>query len=255
MAFPWAAIGSVVGGLLGKKSNDDTNKLSKEIAKNGITWRAADAKRAGIHPLAAIAGAGAASYQPIGGNPLGAGIAEGAAALENNRSNKGQSAIVQSTIEVNRAQADLLRAQTTEVLAGVRAAAQGHTTGMRNVSNPAASPMETGAGALPVVNLGDPAAPSVLNESPVAHFAGDAVPRSNIDNPEQAEETLMAWARQGSLVENSQAILNRNPKLWHWLFDPNGPMEKVIMKVYNMPSLPDVARDYLRRIIGSKASN
>lgn len=39
------------------------NALQKEFAQNGIRWRVADAKAAGLHPLAAI-GASGASYSP-----------------------------------------------------------------------------------------------------------------------------------------------------------------------------------------------
>lgn len=68
------AIGSVAGGALGLIGNSQTNAANaaaanlsyeqqKEFAQNGIRWRVADAKAAGIHPLAAL-GAMPANYTP-----------------------------------------------------------------------------------------------------------------------------------------------------------------------------------------------
>lgn len=78
MAFPFGSLigaaGSLLGGLIGKGSSDDAREaaeahsarqeaLQREFAQNSIRWRVEDAKRAGIHPLAALGGAGA-SYSP-----------------------------------------------------------------------------------------------------------------------------------------------------------------------------------------------
>lgn len=73
-----AAIGaaaSLAGGLLGKKSSDaarESNeaanaqniKLQREFAQHGIRWKVADAKAAGIHPLAAL-GAQTVGFSPV----------------------------------------------------------------------------------------------------------------------------------------------------------------------------------------------
>lgn len=97
MAFPWAAIGPIIGGvgqLAGGVSglfggggqsswtgaqnanmmqnwrNDDLAfrerefQFQQEMAKNGIRWRVDDAKAAGLHPLAAL-GASSGSYSPV----------------------------------------------------------------------------------------------------------------------------------------------------------------------------------------------
>lgn len=62
--------GSIVGGLLGNASRSsptdhfaDNAALQKEFAQNGIRWKVADAKAAGLHPLAAL-GAQTASFTP-----------------------------------------------------------------------------------------------------------------------------------------------------------------------------------------------
>lgn len=63
---------SLLGGILGNKSAkkaDEANyQRQKEFAKNGISWKVEDAKRAGIAPLAAL-GSNLISYSPqsIGG--------------------------------------------------------------------------------------------------------------------------------------------------------------------------------------------
>lgn len=77
-----SAIGGAIGGALGLIGSSQSqanaarlNQLNyehqKEFAQNGIRWRVADAKAAGLHPLAAL-GAQVASYSPsavIGDSP------------------------------------------------------------------------------------------------------------------------------------------------------------------------------------------
>lgn len=76
------AVGSVVGGALGLAGSAASNanaaainkfnyEAQKEFAQNSIRWRVADAKAAGLHPLAAL-GASSSSYTPsaaIGDSP------------------------------------------------------------------------------------------------------------------------------------------------------------------------------------------
>lgn len=84
------AVGNLVGGLIGKSSQEKALEqqnaiaqqniaLQKEFAQNAIQWKAADAQAAGIHPYYAM-GATTTSFNPVsvghvGGNPLGEGLA------------------------------------------------------------------------------------------------------------------------------------------------------------------------------------
>lgn len=71
---------NLIGGWLGnrqrEREQDQNIALQKEFAQHGIQWKVADAKAAGVHPLAAL-GAATHSYAPstVGGSPLGSGIA------------------------------------------------------------------------------------------------------------------------------------------------------------------------------------
>lgn len=59
---------SLASSLLGKSSSEKSAKqnikLQKEFAQNSIQWKTADAKKAGIHPLAAL-GAQTHSFSPV----------------------------------------------------------------------------------------------------------------------------------------------------------------------------------------------
>lgn len=71
---------SLLGGLFGKNSAEDAAdknaKLQKEFAQSGIQWKVEDAKKAGVHPLAAL-GAQTASFSPsyVGDTSMGQGLA------------------------------------------------------------------------------------------------------------------------------------------------------------------------------------
>lgn len=73
LAEALGAIGSIAGGLLGNKSAEKAAKQNietqKEFAKNSLSWKAADAERAGISKVFAM-GAPTASFTPssVGGN-------------------------------------------------------------------------------------------------------------------------------------------------------------------------------------------
>jgi len=68
MATPWdgilGAAGSVIGSIFGKSEADQNVKMQKQFAQQGIQWKVADAKKAGIHPLYAL-GAQTHSFAPV----------------------------------------------------------------------------------------------------------------------------------------------------------------------------------------------
>lgn len=77
------AVGSVVGGILGNNSQKDMFNQSmalsreqleyqKQLHQNQIQWRVEDAKKAGVHPMAAL-GLSSMSFSPVSG-PSGGGV-------------------------------------------------------------------------------------------------------------------------------------------------------------------------------------
>lgn len=80
LAAALAAGANIIGGIIGnnaaEKQAKQNIKLQKDFAQQGIRWKVADAKAAGIHPLAAL-GAQTHSYAPqVGGTGnVGTGLA------------------------------------------------------------------------------------------------------------------------------------------------------------------------------------
>jgi len=87
---PFSLIGAVSGPLIGaagqylgakmasdatREANDKNAALQREFAQNGIRWKMEDAKRAGIHPLAALGISGAnASPSYVGDTAMGSAV-------------------------------------------------------------------------------------------------------------------------------------------------------------------------------------
>lgn len=75
-----SAVGNLAGGIISGNKQEKMAKqniqLQKDFAQQGIRWKVADAKAAGLHPLAAL-GAQTTSFSPvsIGGNDIGTGLA------------------------------------------------------------------------------------------------------------------------------------------------------------------------------------
>lgn len=77
-------IGNIIGGAFGlldsvinrqwqQEANEKNAALQKEFAQNSLQWKVADAKKAGIHPLAALGASGySASPSFVGGDTGGA---------------------------------------------------------------------------------------------------------------------------------------------------------------------------------------
>lgn len=89
----WAAaipaIAAVAGSLIGARSqrnaNEANEQVQREFAQHGVSWRVADAKAAGLHPLFALSGSGATyspSAQPVfNGAELGQNLSRAASAF------------------------------------------------------------------------------------------------------------------------------------------------------------------------------
>ena len=75
------AVGSLIGGNKAQQNAEKKQQFNyqaqKEFAQNGIRWRVADAKAAGIHPLYAL-GASTNSYSPVSGYAGDNGISQAA---------------------------------------------------------------------------------------------------------------------------------------------------------------------------------
>lgn len=70
----WGPVAAGIAGALGgalinreetRKTRAQNERLQREFAQSGIQWKVADARKAGISPLAAL-GAGGAQYSPVG---------------------------------------------------------------------------------------------------------------------------------------------------------------------------------------------
>lgn len=59
----FSAIGGLAGALFNKHQSDKQSDKQERFAKHGLQWKIADAKKAGVHPLAAL-GATTPQYAP-----------------------------------------------------------------------------------------------------------------------------------------------------------------------------------------------
>lgn len=138
-----AAIGGAIGGIAGGIGNiisggqssasaERLNQLNyehqKEFAQNGIRWKVADAKAAGLHPLAAL-GASTAQYTPataIGDSPDWSFLADAGQSIgravdakrtqrERVEQQQKQDAAFALKAENQKAENDLIRAQTASI--------------------------------------------------------------------------------------------------------------------------------------------
>lgn len=136
---------SLLGGLFGRSEAQANRAAQEKYAKNSIQWRVEDAKKAGIHPLAALGAAGA-SYTPVSsgfgdavaqaGQSIGAGVAEQHRAKRGNKLDTLNAQLIQSSINNNQAQADLHKAQALNVTAQARNNALGAVGGLNKAPLP-----------------------------------------------------------------------------------------------------------------------
>ena len=130
-----AAVGGVAGLISSGQSQANAAKLNqlnyehqKEFAQNGIRWKVADAKAAGLHPLAAL-GASTAQYTPataIGDSPdwsflsdagqsIGRAVDAKRTQQERVEQQQKQDAAFALKAENQKAENDLIRAQTASI--------------------------------------------------------------------------------------------------------------------------------------------
>lgn len=118
----WGSIISTVGGLLGGMMNRDSaadhNAAIRQMNATKIQTTVKDARKAGIHPLAALGSPVAGSWAtPVGQPGLGDAVADGAASIGKAVDSGGQRELLRASIETERAKARNLDADTASRLA------------------------------------------------------------------------------------------------------------------------------------------
>lgn len=121
---------SIIGSIFGSKERAKDRALQQRAMTHGIRDRVADAKAAGIHPLAAL-GASTTGYTPVGSGGIEAGIASAGDAISKGMEQRLGERQAESSIKVNEAQAELLRAQTQTEIQNARHRAIG-VAGVKN---------------------------------------------------------------------------------------------------------------------------
>lgn len=112
----WGAIGSIAGGLIGanatKKANKQNVNMQYDFAKNSLQWKTDDAKKAGLHPLAAL---GAQGYSPTVGvmadQSMGQAVANAGASISNAQADKLNTQLVEAQINAQNALAHKYRSE------------------------------------------------------------------------------------------------------------------------------------------------
>lgn len=113
---------NILGGFFGSRSA----KRSDQFQRNFVQIRAADARKAGIHPLAALGANGA--YTPVG-NPMGDALAQAGTDIAAGMNAKAQAQmynkVAESEIALNQAQANAANAQAHTMIQNARRFATG----------------------------------------------------------------------------------------------------------------------------------
>lgn len=236
--------GNLLGGLLGGGQAEKDYNLNKAAFKHGIEVRAEDARKAGIHPLAAL-GAGWPNYTPVGqgkGDSIGQGVSGAANTLAQLFQALGEKDKTEAETARTLAETDLLRAQVNTVNRTVEGAARGVTTGGAVLSDPS----ETRNGMTPI-NYGDPEA---INAAPGGDLfvttrgtRGQPIVQPNMDVASDFETTAMSHAENGTLGPWSRELIKKN--------DPEAyrRYSGFIDKLQKHPSAFDMAAEHRQRIL------
>lgn len=112
--------GELISAAASLWSNNQANAANRKAMQNQIQWRVADAKKAGIHPLAALG----ANVQPVPSQPLLGDATLGGLASGINKAVSNEQALNEeeqrSRIRVSDAQARLLEARSRSVAQAAR---------------------------------------------------------------------------------------------------------------------------------------
>lgn len=125
---------AIIGAGASIFSNQQTNAANKKIMQNQVQWRVADAKAAGIHPLAALG----ANVQPVPSQPLLGdaaigGLQQAAKELVPDEAAERQA---RANARLTEAQADLATAQSRTIAAQARQPPGATRGGNRNDTPP-----------------------------------------------------------------------------------------------------------------------
>ena len=119
------AIGGIASGAMAEFANraqsEEDYERQKEFAQNSIQWRVADAKKAGINPLAALGSVGTGSYTPSytsGG--MAESVASSTQSIQQGFSQYAQMELMKQNLERGRLENELLKEENKQ--AGIRSA-------------------------------------------------------------------------------------------------------------------------------------
>lgn len=199
-------IGSVIGSIFGGSSASKDRKLQLRLAREGIQMRAADARAAGIHPLAAL-GANMPMYTPVGDGGVGAGIADAAAqfgsAIDSAPDDLQKDAMRADT-DLKRAQAEALRFQITQGIQEAKAATLGVYAGGASMASSGNNPMPGRS----AVNVGNPEDAMRVLRFP---NAGNQLV-ANVESMPDADQDIWARAVNSTLLSDLAKIVASNVK-------------------------------------------
>lgn len=251
-------IGSVIGGMFGKKSADKANAqniaLQKEFAQKGVQWKVQDAKEAGVHPLYAL-GAQTHSFAPssVGDGGLASSLAAAGqdigSAIDRTRTAPQKLSAVARTaqaLELERAglQNDLLRAQIAETTARARGPAFPAAVDQYFMPGQGDSPVVT----KPLERIASAhnrfsEAAAVTDVGTTRTHTGGLAPVYSADAKERLEDDflgMLSWNIRNRLVPSiTHGRIGPRPAIsagrgFEWRYDP------VLQEWYRSPTLQHV---------------
>lgn len=222
----WELLGSIAGNLISQdaanKRADQQEALQREFAQNGIRWRVADAKAAGVHPLYAL-GSGVTPYSPVAtvgqdwGDTFGkAGQALGRAitaqeTVDERQKRDLERRVAESQVDLNSAQAQFWRSQAANPVPAANAlpmagspwaeAAGAHAAPYRAVEVPEAVELRGDSGDFPGrYNVVKPKPVEIESANPSAPWVMAGPPRPG-------------WQRY-RLTQNMSALMPPSDEGW-----------------------------------------